>query len=301
MKLLETSSIRQKDAILLAGLWLVSAFVGASGASASSLFLAEAFVSPWVQGQYGQVRLIAASDSIGPAGEVQIGVQMRLLKGWKTYWRTPGESGIPTSFDWSRSSNMEEPKVEWPAPSRMSEFGSEAFGYKREVIFPITISRTESDGDILVDLNLSYGVCLNICIPVESHLQLLVPTSAGTPRRTSQARHIERFARKVPALNGSGSLEITSLRVRAERGERVLEVGLKSAAPMESPDATIELSHEYRMSAPKVWIADDALEAIVRVPFIKDAEAPDLIGQNLSVVAWQNKGRAVEVILKALP
>ncbi|HCX68676.1 MAG TPA: hypothetical protein DHK64_14410, partial [Rhodobiaceae bacterium] len=56
------------------------------------------------------------------------GLHLELSKGWKTYWRSPGEVGIPPSIDWAGSENIENVEFLWPAPERFTAFGIENFG-----------------------------------------------------------------------------------------------------------------------------------------------------------------------------
>ncbi|MGL1742623.1 protein-disulfide reductase DsbD domain-containing protein, partial [Vibrio parahaemolyticus] len=66
-------------------------------------------------------------------------VDLNLGPGWKTYWKSPGDAGLPTEFDWSGSSNVIDAEVHWPAPSRLSILGFETVGYTHEVLFPVRL------------------------------------------------------------------------------------------------------------------------------------------------------------------
>ena len=61
------------------------------------------------------------------------------MQGWKTYWRMPGDAGIPPQFDWSGSQNVKSVEVLWPAPQRFIDSGGETVGYKDRVVFPLRI------------------------------------------------------------------------------------------------------------------------------------------------------------------
>ena len=254
--------------------------------------------SPWVYGDYGQIRLLSSSDGVDESQTVQIGIQMRLRKGWKTYWRTPGESGIPPHFDWSGSQNVVLSEPAWPTPTRLSEFGAEAFGYKQEVIFPFMATRKDLAGGIDLDLVMSFGVCLDICVPVTAQLTLSLPTKGDPVQRTQQARHIERFIAKVPGENGAEGLTIASLRLAGSQEKLAVEVNIDGTNPMSEPDAVLELGPEYRQLAPRIVRGKDSAQASVVIPIIMDGEATSLIGQNISVVVWDGDGLAVEGVLR---
>src|SRR5262245_56375975 len=88
--------------------------------------------SPWQRDAHSAVRLLAGSRS----GTVLLGgVTIQLQPGWKTYWRTPGDSGVPPRFDFSKSDNVEAVTVLWPAPSKFDDgAGGFALGYKHQVV-----------------------------------------------------------------------------------------------------------------------------------------------------------------------
>ena len=74
-------------------------------------------------------------------------LQLTLAPGWKTYWRAPGEAGIPPSFDWSGSSNIQSVGITWPTPKVMYQSGMRSVGYSDQVVFPMQITPSE-DGDM---------------------------------------------------------------------------------------------------------------------------------------------------------
>src|ERR1700709_2953748 len=74
--------------------------------------------SPWQRDGHSAVRLLAGSRS-GPV--LLGGIAFQLQPGWKTYWRTPGDSGVPPRFDFSKSDNVEAVMVLWPAPLKFDD------------------------------------------------------------------------------------------------------------------------------------------------------------------------------------
>src|SRR3954462_7663272 len=87
--------------------------------------------SPWQRDTHSAVRLLAGSRS----GAVLLGgIAIQLQPGWHTYWRTPGDSGVPPRFDFSRSDNIDAVTVLWPAPVAFDDgAGGQSFGYKQQV------------------------------------------------------------------------------------------------------------------------------------------------------------------------
>src|SRR6516165_86376 len=95
--------------------------------------------SAWDGDAQSAVRLIAGSATSGRDAPVRAGIEIRLAPGWKTYWRYPGDSGVPPRFDFAGSTNVKSVDVAWPAPHRFSDESGITIGYKDGVIFPLSI------------------------------------------------------------------------------------------------------------------------------------------------------------------
>lgn len=106
-------------------------------------------------------------------GRYFVGIRMRLEDGWRTYWRVPGPSGVPTKMYITRSANVASSRMLWPAPSLIEQFGYTSIGYAGEIIFPIEIrTGTESIDHVLIDGYLSFGICKDVCIPVRTRIRI---------------------------------------------------------------------------------------------------------------------------------
>src|SRR5881398_3439142 len=134
--------------------------------------------SPWQRDAHSAVRLLAGSRS----GTVLLGgVAIQLQPGWKTYWRTPGDSGVPPRFDFSKSDNIEAVTVLWPAPKKFDDgAGGTALGYKQQVVLPLRIVAKNADKPVTLRASISYAVCEKLCIPVEAKAELAFTSVAST-------------------------------------------------------------------------------------------------------------------------
>jgi DsbC/DsbD-like thiol-disulfide interchange protein len=131
--------------------------------------------SPWVKENFSKARLVSGTVGGADKGELLAGVQIRLEPGWKTYWRTPGDSGVPPSFDWSGSRNLKEAQVLYPAPHRFVDASGTAIGYEDEVVFPVKITPERQGEPVELKLNVYYGLCKTLCIPSQASLSLELP------------------------------------------------------------------------------------------------------------------------------
>ncbi|KAF0675969.1 protein-disulfide reductase DsbD domain-containing protein [Profundibacterium mesophilum] len=100
------------------------------------------------------------------SGRHVAGLRISLDPGWKTYWRAPGDAGIPPHFDWSGSRNIAGAEVLWPAPEVFTSNGLTSVGYVSDVILPIVFTPRDPDRPIRLEGRVDLGVCENICVPV---------------------------------------------------------------------------------------------------------------------------------------
>jgi DsbC/DsbD-like thiol-disulfide interchange protein len=134
--------------------------------------------SPWQRSGHAAVRLLAGSRS----GSVLLGgVAMQLEQGWKTYWRSPGDSGVPPRFDFSKSDNIEAVTVLWPAPTKFDDgAGGHSLGYHNQIVLPLRIVAKNADKPVTLRADINYAVCEKICIPVEANAELSFASVAST-------------------------------------------------------------------------------------------------------------------------
>lgn len=93
-------------------------------------------------------------------------LRIRLRPGWKTYWRAPGEGGIPPRFDWTGSRNISTVRFHWPVPQVFSINGIQNIGYLEELILPIEITPKRQGQPIHIRSEVEIGVCETVCIPM---------------------------------------------------------------------------------------------------------------------------------------
>jgi DsbC/DsbD-like thiol-disulfide interchange protein len=157
------------------------AAVGVAATLLVSLFAPSAQAedaSPWQRDGHSAVRLLAGSRS----GAVLLGgIAFQLQRGWKTYWRTPGDSGVPPRFDFSKSENIEAVTVMWPAPLKFDDgAGGVSLGYHDQTVLPLRIVPKSADKPVTLRAAISYAVCEKICIPVEANAELAFNSVAST-------------------------------------------------------------------------------------------------------------------------
>lgn len=109
------------------------------------------------------------------AGEHIAGLRITLEPGWKTYWRAPGDGGIPPRFSFQGSDNITGVAPHWPVPQVFRQNGLNSIGYHDTVVFPLTVFSNNPNADMRISGDLHIGVCEEICIPVTLSFDALLP------------------------------------------------------------------------------------------------------------------------------
>jgi DsbC/DsbD-like thiol-disulfide interchange protein len=156
---------------------------------------ADPFSSDWAGGLKSSARLISGGDISN--GRFHAGVEIKLAPGAITYWRNPGDAGLPPTFSFEGSENLKEAQPLFPAPQRLNEGDGEAFGYDHPVILPIDVTPADSGKPVTLALKLNYAVCEKICVPARADLQLRLDKDQGP---SPYAEALKKSAALVPPV-----------------------------------------------------------------------------------------------------
>jgi len=153
------------------------AFIALAVAGATATTACAQDASPWIKDAHSSLRLLAGSRT----GSVLMGgIEIQLQPGWKTYWRTPGDSGVPPRFDFSRSVNVESVTPLYPSPRKFDDgAGGMSYGYIKHVIFPLRIVLKNPNEPVQLRASISYAVCEKLCLPVEAEAELSFTSAAS--------------------------------------------------------------------------------------------------------------------------
>ena len=114
-------------------------------------------------------------------GTQMAGLALRLAPGWKTYWRMPGDSGIPPRFSWSGSRNVADVDVMFPTPTVFRDAGQRTIGYKNAVVLPLKITPKRQGKDIRIATQVELGICREVCLPHKITISLNLDSFTTTP------------------------------------------------------------------------------------------------------------------------
>lgn len=227
---------------------------------------AKALSSDWKGIDKAQVRLISATTGLGESGDILLGLQFHLQKGWKVYWRSPGDAGYPPELEWDGSQNFLEAEMRWPRPERFEVLGLETIGYKKQVVYPIRLKVKDPTKPLNIKSHLRFLTCSEVCVPVETNLQLDIPP--GPALGSDHAQRINQFNSLVPldARTQGLSLETARLHPNPDQKTGTLRLHFKSNWALQSPDIFSEGPVELAFFKPKMSLSTDRKEALVDVP-----------------------------------
>jgi DsbC/DsbD-like thiol-disulfide interchange protein len=125
--------------------------------------------SDWFETEGARIRLVTAGkpDAQGKLNGI---LDIVLKPGWKTYWRDPGDSGVPPTLDVSANPNIASVVFDFPAPQRHDEGDFKWAGYDYPVALPVTFTFKDPAGAAAIDASVFLGVCETICVPVQAKL-----------------------------------------------------------------------------------------------------------------------------------
>ncbi|PCI51774.1 MAG: hypothetical protein COB49_01015 [Alphaproteobacteria bacterium] len=129
---------------------------------------------------------------------LHLGWQLSLKAGWKTYWRTPGDAGLPPRWTWKETENVRAIAVRWPVPELINIFDMDTYIYHDEVILPIDVEIADTGMPVSLALDLQYLICAEVCIPQEATYSLDISSVENIKISLFQKAQLDRYRDLVP-------------------------------------------------------------------------------------------------------
>ena len=259
-------------------------------ASAALVAPAQAF-DGWTKTPNSRVRLnwCGGAEGVDPkfakdAVELAF-LELQLDPGWKTYWRSPGDSGVPPSATWEKSKNLAGASFYFPAPQRHADQGGESIGYKDHVVLPLRVERTNNNASVTLAMSFSFGVCKNICVPVD------VDVTAGcfSDSRNEIAFNVEAVPRAPGQRRDSDpNLVAVSGSVAALAPKLTIDVDFGAGAT--GTDLFLEAPEGLYVPLPARSPPDAKGRARFTVDLSKTLDPKDLLGKELRLTMVSSKG-----------
>jgi DsbC/DsbD-like thiol-disulfide interchange protein len=253
-----------------------------------------ASATPWTASTNSRVRLVAGR--VGEeAGLARVsGVQLRMDPGWKTYWRNPGDSGVPPEFDWTGSKNLKSAEVLYPAPRRFDDAGGMAVGYGDDVLFPVKLTPEREGEPIELKVAFTYGLCKDLCIPNEVNLTLDLPADG----EKGEALLLEAALAQVPKPARAGLLpEVAGVEAKLDGDAPQLVVDAVFPQSATGIDLFIDGGDVYVPVPKPLGAAQDGKQRFA-VAFVSAEEAAAIKGKTLRLTLVSDQG-STETMWKA--
>ncbi len=243
--------------------------------------------SPWVEEGESKVRLIAAVGAVGEDDSISLGLEFHMEPGWKTYWRSPGDAGLPPQVDWSGSANLAAAELFWPAPRRYSAYGLETVGYEKTVVLPVTAWLETPGRALALNARVDYLVCKEICIPRRADLTL--DLASGIAASTPFAAVIDHYRALVPGPHEGGELAVERIEALGAGDKSRLRITARSGRPFGEIDVFVEGPPGFWAGAPKLRrLAGGRVAVLTLAAGTGDGKNASLIGMPLTVTIVEN-------------
>ena len=275
---------------------VVNCMAGSLMMAASVGGLAQESTTEWVDHQgMLSTRIIVASQEVASEfpgrlygnGQTQLlAWEAKLQDGWKTYWRSPGEAGLPVRV----FQGDEQVEILYPYPERFELFGLETFGYSKQVTIPFEISA----GAGTVNINADFMVCKDICVPFEASYSIEVdPETSGTIVTDTRVRNA---LAKVPYRFGEApdGINITSVRFAGKPGHQNLVVEATADMPLSKADMLAELDQTTQFHSPTMRLLPDGKSARFVLPVMSAKKGLDLAGKTVRLTMTDGRGNAID-------
>ncbi|OIP84826.1 MAG: hypothetical protein AUK37_05210 [Rhodobacterales bacterium CG2_30_65_12] len=222
-------------------------------------------------------------------GSHMAALRITLAPGWKTYWRAPGEAGLPPQFDWSGSDNLAEVRLHWPLPEVFTSSGLTTLGYHDELILPLEIIPAAAGEDVRLDGVLAMGVCRDICMPFQSDVSAVLPAESASPdpRIASALDRRPDSAEEAGVVSSRCAVKPIADGLRVTARIDMPAIGPHEMTVIEAPRADIWVSEAVTRRAENMLTATADLVPPEAQPFELDLHA-----LRFTVLA---EGRAVDI------
>jgi DsbC/DsbD-like thiol-disulfide interchange protein len=179
--------------------------------------------SPWIDDTISSLRLIAGGTAVD--GSLHAGVEIKLKPGWHTYWRYPGDSGVPPRFAFAGSDNVSAVKVLYPAPRAFSDETGTTIGYMDTIIFPLRVSPRQKGKPATLHVQVDYAVCEKLCVPVTAKTDLTLPGDSPDTEKVLAAAEAQ-----VPKMESAAVVGLKAYRVNGKTPKPMVFVDLAAPA-----------------------------------------------------------------------
>ncbi|MDB5550799.1 MAG: cytochrome biosis protein [Rhizobium sp.] len=245
---------------------------------------AQAAMSGWADSEGGRMRLVAISQPRN--GAILALLQIEPKPGWKTYWRDPGDAGMPPQLDFTGSTNLVLRWIDFPVPEIGMDDGGRFVGYHRPVSLIVEFAKPLPDAPSTINLNAIVGICEKVCLPFMASFS--VPLTPGQPEG-EEFMQVQLAQSALPEKPGKDFV-IRNLHLSPDSSAIKAEVTVPNA---EAPQVAIMAPRGLRIGKMEIDTGTDRV-AHIRIPVIGGDKAH--VDGTITVLV-KSGGRAIEATL----
>lgn len=254
---------------------------------------ARAEMTPWATNEGGRMRIIAMPPE--PDGKVRGALQIEPKPGWITYWKEPGDTGIPPQLIFSKNGDTQLDSVSFPVPKRIDSGNLRDIGYDEPVTFPFELTLKDfgkmPNAPTSLSASAFIGLCRNICIPFQAEFPLTMQAVRGTP--VEEAMILNAAAAKLPQKPAD---DFRILRYAMVKDGKVLRLTLRLPDDATSQPQVIVTGPEGHVLFDEAKGKRDAEGYTLDMPVGKLPKGYDIKGKHWGILAIAGN-RAIETSL----
>lgn len=233
-----------------------------------------------------RTRLVTASADMTQDGRVLLAWEAELEPGWKTYWRSPGEAGLPVRL----YVDGQPVEIDYPLPHRFELFGLETYGYSGKVMLPFYLPASGEAVDVTAD----FMVCKDICVPFQTSYHL--PASDVAEENSLHDIRLASWLVQVPDRQGDGGagLDILEAKVTGVPGHQRVVVDVRAGTDLSEADMLAEVDGMFHFGTPEMRLMEDGTRARFVLTGMTGKKPEDLRGRTIRLTFTDGRGHAID-------
>jgi len=215
---------------------------------------------------------VPAVEAARPGDKVWVAIPLHMDSGWHTYWRNPGDSGMPISIKWTLPSGITAGDIRWPQPEKMSEAGINTYIYKNDatLLVPLTLASDLKPGPVELKAKVSWLECEVQCVPGEATVTATL--NIGSETKSGKAAEEVSVWQKILPANGNAPGAVAWWEAAGTNNSRALVLQWNAAAGVTDADFFPDANDDFDVQAATEKIPAAADKIRIRKQVKKSAD-----------------------------
>ncbi len=224
-----------------------------------------------------EAELVAAKTGLVPGEALTVALRLKMKPGWHTYWRNPGDSGLPTSLAWALPAGVTAGPIEWPTPKALPAGPLMNYGYEGEVLLltELHVAAGTAATPAPLKAHADWLVCQDVCIPESADLTLplRVDAQAGADPQWAQRLAAARAALPQPLRDWTATAKAEGQSVELKLSPVATTSGAAAPADLSGLQFFPYTEAQIEPSAPQT-LRHDGKDYVLKLEVANDLSAP---------------------------